>query len=30
MYDLQDDPEETRNLAQDGKAKAELMALTRL
>jgi arylsulfatase A-like enzyme len=30
MYDLQDDPEETRNLAQDSKAKAELMALTRL
>jgi hypothetical protein len=25
VYDLQEDPEETRNLAQDGKAKAELM-----
>jgi hypothetical protein len=24
-YDLQEDPQETRNLAQDGTAKAELM-----
>ena len=28
VYDLQEDPEEVRNLARDGKAKAELMMLS--